>query len=150
MSTHVLQKKKEKNKFFETKKEQKLRSKQLVEKYKWNWRLANKPGSCHSLLSDVFQHITIAKCWLITNLKVSISSTFYAHIFRTKFWRQKLQTCAKLFRTKFWRQTCFCMKNACIKYWWNWHQYTESRLVFSNLFQVVYYMQRPQNLRLLS
>jgi len=34
----------------------------------------------------------------------SISSTFYRRVFCTKFWRQKLQSCAKCFRTKFWLQ----------------------------------------------
>ncbi len=49
----------------------------------------------------------------------SISSMFYAHVFLSKFWRQKLQS---------WNETwescpiCFCTKNACIKCWWNWRQ----------------------------
>ncbi len=48
----------------------------------------------------------------------SISSTFYANVFRTKVWRPKLRSW--LLGLKFWRQK-FCTKNVSVKRWWNWH-----------------------------
>jgi len=48
----------------------------------------------------------------------SISSTFYARLFRTKFWCQKTKV---LFSLPFWRKKHFRMKNASVKCWWNWH-----------------------------
>jgi len=53
--------------------------------------------------------------------KESISSMFYALIFRTKFWHQKLQRW--LLGLKFWGQK-FCTKNGHVKRWWNWHKDT--------------------------
>ncbi len=45
-------------------------------------------------------------------LLVSISKTFYACFFRTRFYRQKLQIF--VLGLKFWRQK-ICTKNACVK-----------------------------------
>jgi len=59
----------------------------------------------------------LVKCWSNWHLP-AISSTFYACVFCTKFWCQKLQSwnvtrksCAILFRTK----------KPCVKCWSNWH-----------------------------
>ncbi len=62
-----------------------------------------------------------------------ISSTFYVRVFRTKFWRQKLQS------WKVTRESCaitFCTKKARIKCWWNWHQtYFCSLAKFKRIFE---------------
>jgi hypothetical protein len=44
--------------------------------------------------------------------EVSISSTFYMGIFRTKV--------ISLLRVWLWKN--FCTRNACVKCWWNWHE----------------------------
>jgi len=46
----------------------------------------------------------------------SISSTFYASVFRTKFWRQKSQSQTYLEKSC---SICFGTKNARVKCWWN-------------------------------
>ncbi len=53
---------------------------------------------------------------------MSISSTFFARIFRTKahFWHQNFVQ-SWLLDLKFWRQK-FRTKNVCVKHWWDWLQ----------------------------
>jgi len=53
----------------------------------------------------------------------SISSTFYAHVFRTKFWRQKTQVLCAAFLVTFWQKSTYIQKtkNARKKCWWIWH-----------------------------
>ncbi len=50
--------------------------------------------------------------------QVSISSTFYAHIFVQNFGAKDYKASCVLV-LKFWRQK-FCTKNAHVKCWWNW------------------------------
>jgi len=59
----------------------------------------------------------------LRGVQPSISSTFYACVFETKFWRQKLQWCVlglKFFGTK------ILAKKLCVKCWWNWHHLSGS------------------------
>jgi len=74
----------------------------------------------NELQDDIFESETASnlKNTSLYSVKVSISSTFYVHVFRMKFWCQKLQSfvlALRLFGAK-----KLCTKNACVKHWWNW------------------------------
>jgi len=86
----------------------------------------NKKGTPLLLLLLFFESLRFSsQCGLLSLPKglptllhlVSISSTFYARVFHTKFWHQKWLSQMYLEKSC---SICFCMKNARVKCWWNW------------------------------
>jgi len=69
--------------------------------------------SLHRPISKLNQKSFSETWWQL----VSISSTFYARIFRTK------DNCATFSRILA-KKNHFRMKNVCVKCWWNWHLVT--------------------------
>ncbi len=64
----------------------------------------------------------------------SISSTFYARVFRTRFLAPKFQTQKPALYKILAPKTSFRMKNAHVKSWWNWHQVSMQNNYGINIF----------------
>jgi len=87
----------------------------ILKNYIWQHSIfSRKFDLCHyTVLLFGYEKVLVETCMIWSQL----SSTFFTCIFRTKFWRQKLQS---------WDITReswvihFCMKMAHIKCWWNW------------------------------
>ncbi len=86
----------------------------LFEKIAWLTCVNN----CPIYLSAFNCGATFSWSTVFATFKESISSMFYMHVFRMKFWRQKLQSW-NLPRESY--AICFCTKKARVKYCWNWH-----------------------------